>query len=232
MPESAIRFGSYEAAKRFMAHLEGHGDARSINSSSKFVAGGLGGMAAQLCVYPLDTLKFRMQCNVEAHGLRGNALIIKTAKQMIAEGGMRSAYRGLTMGLVGMFPYSAIDLGTFELLKAALMKYNAKKLGVPLDDPTAQPGSFANAIMGAFAGSIGASSVYPVNLVRTRLQAQGTIMHPQTYTGMVDCTRKTLQKEGIRGLYKGLAPNLMKVIPSVSITYVVYENAKKMMHLT
>lgn len=47
MPESAIKFGSYEAAKRFMARLEGHSDAHTINSSSKFVAGGLGGMFSQ-----------------------------------------------------------------------------------------------------------------------------------------------------------------------------------------
>ena len=47
MPESAIRFGSFEAAKRALAQLEGHGDAKSLSPSSKFLAGGLGGMASQ-----------------------------------------------------------------------------------------------------------------------------------------------------------------------------------------
>lgn len=47
MPETAIKFGSYEAAKRVLANFEGHGDARNINSYSKFVAGGLAGMIAQ-----------------------------------------------------------------------------------------------------------------------------------------------------------------------------------------
>jgi solute carrier family 25 phosphate transporter 23/24/25/41 len=47
MPESAIRFGSFEFAKRLLAQLEGHGDPKHINPSSKFLAGGLGGMAAQ-----------------------------------------------------------------------------------------------------------------------------------------------------------------------------------------
>ncbi|OBT40652.1 hypothetical protein VE00_08359 [Pseudogymnoascus sp. WSF 3629] len=231
MPESAIKFGSYEGAKRALASFEGHGDPQNINGVSKFIAGGLGGMVSQLCVYPLDTLKFRMQCNVEAHGLRGNALIISTAKQMIREGGMMSAYRGLTMGLVGMFPYSAIDLGTFEFLKSSIIAYNAKKMNLPLDHPDVYPGSFATGTIGAFSGAFGASIVYPINLLRTRLQAQGTVLHPQTYTGVVDCARKTVGKEGVRGLFKGITPNLLKVVPAVSITYMVYENAKKVMHL-
>jgi solute carrier family 25 phosphate transporter 23/24/25/41 len=47
MPESAIKFGSYEAAKRALAQFEGHGDPQNINGYSKFVAGGVGGMVSQ-----------------------------------------------------------------------------------------------------------------------------------------------------------------------------------------
>lgn len=172
-----------------------------------------------------------MQCNVEEHGLQGNKLIVATARQMYRDGGLRSAYRGLTMGLVGMFPYSAIDLGTFEFLKGRLVAYNARKLKLPYDHADCQPGSFATGAIGAFSGAFGASVVYPINLLRTRLQAQGTVLHPYTYDGVVDCARKTVSKEGYRGLFKGITPNLLKVVPAVSITYVVYENAKKVMHL-
>lgn len=38
--------------------------------------------------------------------------------------------------------------------------------------------------------------------------------------------RHIIQTEGAMGLYRGLAPNFMKVIPAVSISYVVYENLK------
>jgi solute carrier family 25 phosphate transporter 23/24/25/41 len=47
MPESAIKFGSYEASKRALAHLEGHNNPTEINSYSQFIAGGLGGMVSQ-----------------------------------------------------------------------------------------------------------------------------------------------------------------------------------------
>lgn len=229
MPESALKFGSFEAAKRAMAQIEGHGDPARINPYSKFVAGGFGGVVSQLFVYPIDTLKFRMQCDTVEGGLHGNALIMATAKKMIQQGALKTSYRGLTMGLVGIFPYSAIDLSTYEYLKAALARRNARILGCHEED--ALPGGFATAGIGAFSGAFGASVVYPINLLRTRLQAQGTVLHPPTYTGIWDVAQKTVKNEGVRGLFKGIAPNLIKVVPAVSITYVVYDHAKKVMHI-
>ena len=35
--------------------------------------------------------------------------------------------------------------------------------------------------------------------------------------------------EGVPGLYRGLTPNFLKVIPAVSISYVVYEHMKKIL---
>ncbi|EQL01427.1 calcium dependent mitochondrial carrier protein [Ophiocordyceps sinensis CO18] len=229
MPETAIKFGSYEAAKRALANFEGHGDPRRISSYSKFTAGGLAGMIAQFCVYPLDTLKFRLQCETVKDGLKGRALVRQTAAKMYADGGVRACYRGITMGLVGMFPYSAIDMGMFELLKKTYRGYYARYTGCHEDD--ADPGNIATGIIGATSGAIGASVVYPLNVVRTRLQTQGTAMHSATYTGIWDVTQKTIQREGYRGLYKGLTPNLLKVAPALSITWVVYENSKRILGL-
>ncbi|KAJ4986904.1 calcium dependent mitochondrial carrier protein [Stagonosporopsis vannaccii] len=229
MPESAIKFGAYEATKRAFAKIEGHNDPAGIHSWSKFAAGGVAGMISQFAVYPIDTLKFRMQCETVAGGLHGNRLIWATAKKMWQSGGIVACYRGLPMGLFGIFPYAALDLGTFEYLKRYVARRNAKRLGCHESD--AEPGGFMTAAIGGFSGAFGASAVYPLNVLRTRLQSQGTVMHPKTYTGIVDVTRQTIQGEGFRGLFRGLTPNLLKVVPAVSITYVVYDKSKKMLDL-
>jgi solute carrier family 25 (mitochondrial phosphate transporter), member 23/24/25/41 len=57
MPESAIKFGAYEASKRALANFEGHGDPKHLHPASQFLAGGVGGVMSQSIVYPLDTLK-------------------------------------------------------------------------------------------------------------------------------------------------------------------------------
>jgi solute carrier family 25 phosphate transporter 23/24/25/41 len=48
---------------------------------------------------------------------------------------------------------------------------------------------------------------------------------------MSDVFWKTLKDEGFRGFYKGLIPNLLKVVPAASITYMVYESMKKSLDL-
>lgn len=51
------------------------------------------------------------------------------------------------------------------------------------------------------------------------------------YKGMADVFRRTFELEGLRGFYKGIIPNLLKVVPSASITYLVYETMKKRLNL-
>ncbi|KAL1836958.1 hypothetical protein VTJ49DRAFT_4437 [Mycothermus thermophilus] len=193
MPESAIRFGSYEASKRFLASWEGHDDPTRISTVSKFVAGGIGGMTAQFCVYPIDTLKFRLQCETVQGGPKGSVLLLRTAQKMWADGGLRAAYRGLGLGLVGMFPYSAIDIGTFEFLKKSYTRAMAKYYEA--DEEDVHSGNVATAVLGATSGALGATVVYPLNVLRTRLQTQGTAMHRPTYTGIVDVATRTIKLE-------------------------------------
>ncbi|RPA87951.1 mitochondrial carrier [Ascobolus immersus RN42] len=228
LPESGIKFGSFEAAKRMLARFEGV-EVADISPVSRFLAGGIGGVCAQFAIYPLDTLKFRVQCESVEGGLRGNALIRQTIVHMWKSSGVPGFYRGLPMGVLGIFPYSAIDLGTFEYMKKKYIRTRAAKENC--DESNIDVPNTVVLAIGATSGSVGAAAVYPINVLRTRLQAQGTTHHPQRYTGMWDVLTKTLQQEGPKGLYRGLTPNLAKVIPAVSISYLVYENSKELMGL-
>lgn len=64
---------------------------------------------------------------------------------------------------------------------------------------------------------------YPLALAKTKLQAAGMPGHPARYTGLVDCLRQTVRDGGPRALYHGLLPNLLKAVPAISISYVVFE---------
>jgi solute carrier family 25 phosphate transporter 23/24/25/41 len=170
-----------------------------------------------------------MQCETVEGGLRGNALISATAVKVWRSSGILGFYRGLPMGLIGMFPYSAIDLTTFEYLKKYITTRNRRLRNCSEEE--AAPGNVMTASIGACSGALGASVVYPINVLRTRLQSQGTANHPPVYSGIWDVTRKTIKGEGVKGLYKGITPNLLKVVPAVSITYVVYDNSKALLGL-
>jgi hypothetical protein len=63
-----------------------------------------------------------------------------------------------------------------------------------------------------------------------RLQAQQGNSEA-AYKGMSDVFWRTLKHEGVSGFYKGILPNLLKVVPAASITYMVYEAMKKNLSL-
>ena len=65
---------------------------------------------------------------------------------------------------------------------------------------------------------IAAVTTYPYQVVRARLQDQNS-----TYKGAIDCVRKTLRYEGLSGLYKGLTPYMVHVIPNICIVFLIYE---------
>ncbi|KAI3623594.1 hypothetical protein CBS14141_003855 [Malassezia furfur] len=222
-PESAIKFFSYETSKRMFAkYVDQVSDARDISGFSRFMSGGIGGITSQLAIYPIETLKTRlMSSQTAASPLRGFALLADTARSMYTQGGFRAYYRGLGAGLVGVFPYSAIDMSTFEGIKLFYLKYTHKE----------DPGVIPLLMFGSISGSVGASTVYPLNLIRTRLQASGTPAHPRIYTSFFDAAVQTYRNEGPLGFYRGLIPSLAKVVPAVSISYVVYEQSKRYLHV-
>ena len=78
--------------------------------------------------------------------------------------------------------------------------------------------------MGIVSSSCGQVASYPLALVRTRLQAQIGLNSKDD--NMVSVFKSIWKNEGIPGLYRGIAPNFMKVAPAVSISYVVYEHAR------
>lgn len=155
--------------------------------------------------------------NGRGDGRSTSMAVVQTVRNIYAKGGARAFYRGLPAGLLGVFPYSAIDMSTFEGAKLAYLKATRRK-----DLPV-----HATLMIGSFSGTVGAVTVYPVNLIRTRLQASGTPAHPFVYHGFFDAFRQTYRHEGLRGFYGGLGPTLAKVIPAVSISYTVYERSKK-----
>lgn len=67
---------------------------------------------------------------------------------------------------------------------------------------------------------LSASVFYPVQLVRARLQALNTPL------AALATTRLILQREGLRGFYKGVGPNLLRVVPATMVTFLVYEKTK------
>ncbi|XP_010365472.1 calcium-binding mitochondrial carrier protein SCaMC-3 isoform X2 [Rhinopithecus roxellana] len=223
----------------------------------QLVAGAVAGAVSRTGTAPLDRLKVFMQ----VHASKTNRLnILGGLRSMVLEGGIRSLWRGNGINVLKIAPESAIKFMAYEQIKRAILGQQetlhvqerfvagslagatAQTIIYPMETlknwwlqqyshDSADPGILVLLACGTISSTCGQIASYPLALVRTRMQAQASIEGgPQL--SMLGLLRHILSQEGMRGLYRGIAPNFMKVIPAVSISYVVYENMKQALGVT
>ncbi|KAM5309325.1 mitochondrial adenyl nucleotide antiporter SLC25A23 isoform 3-T3 [Glossophaga mutica] len=213
-PESAIKFMAYEQIKWAI-----RGQQETLHVQERFVAGSLAGATAQTIIYPMEVLKTRLTLRRTGQ-YKG---LLDCAWQIMEREGPRAFYRGYLPNVLGIIPYAGIDLAVYETLKNRwLQQYS---------HDSADPGILVLLACGTISSTCGQIASYPLALVRTRMQAQASIEGAPQFS-MLGLLRHILSQEGIPGLYRGIAPNFMKVIPAVSISYVVYENMKQALGVT
>lgn len=181
----------------------------------RFIAGACAGGFSQTVIYPLEVLKTRLALRRTGQ----YSGIADAALKIYEHEGLRSFYRGYVPNMLGIIPYAGIDLAVYETLKKKYLKEH---------ECEERPSLFVLLGCGTASSTLGQMCSYPLALIRTRLQAQVITagkfqkqVNPN-YT-MVGVFRQILATEGVCGLYRGVTPNFIKVLPAVSISYVVYE---------
>ncbi|KAL6363251.1 hypothetical protein LRP88_02661 [Fusarium phalaenopsidis] len=92
-----------------------------------------------------------------------------------------------------------------------------------------------NAISGAVGGFTSGIVTCPLDVIKTKLQAQGGyaalnrgrhVGHPKLYNGLIGSAKVIWREEGIRGLYRGLGPIVMGYLPTWAVYFTVYNKSK------
>ncbi|KAF7698278.1 calcium-binding mitochondrial carrier protein SCaMC-3b [Silurus meridionalis] len=212
-PESAVKFMAYEQIKWL---IRGTKEGGTLKVQERFVAGSLAGATAQTIIYPMEVLKTRLTLRKTGQ----YAGMVDCAKQILHKEGVRAFYRGYVPNTIGIIPYAGIDLAVYETLKNAWLQRYC--MG------SADPGVLVLLGCGTVSSTCGQLASYPLALIRTRMQAQASTEGAPKLS-MVGQFKHIVSQEGVPGLYRGIAPNFLKVIPAVSISYVVYEHMKKVL---
>uniref|UniRef100_A0A665VBE7 Solute carrier family 25 member 24 n=1 Tax=Echeneis naucrates TaxID=173247 RepID=A0A665VBE7_ECHNA len=204
-PETAIKFMAYEQYKKLLSTEPG-----KIKTHERFMAGSLAGATAQTAIYPMEVMKTRLTLRKTGQ----YSGMFDCAKKILKNEGVKAFYKGYVPNILGIIPYAGIDLAVYESLKNFWLSRYAKD--------TANPGVLVLLGCGTISSTCGQLASYPLALIRTRMQAQASVEGSEQLP-MSRMVKKILEKEGFFGLYRGILPNFMKVIPAVSISYVVYE---------
>ncbi|XP_059670746.1 mitochondrial arginine transporter BAC1 isoform X1 [Cornus florida] len=197
---------------------------RESSGYKDYLAGLLAGVATVIIGHPFDTVKVKLQKhNTEAHGIMYKNGLHCTARILKTEG-VKGLYCGATSSFVGMAFESSLLFGIYSQTKQALQ--GGLQSGKP------QPQIIIPSA--AFGGAIISFVLCPSELVKCRMQVQGTdslVPMSSRYSGPVDCALKTMKAEGVTGIFRGGFTTLLRESIGSAVFFSTYEYTRHYMYL-
>ncbi|KAL6576004.1 S-adenosylmethionine carrier 1, chloroplastic/mitochondrial [Orobanche hederae] len=180
------------------------------------IAGATAGVVVETALYPIDTIKTRLQA------ARGGGKII-----------LKGLYSGLAGNLAGVLPYSNDQfsnmVGIFQCsLESELYEPVASAVFVGVYEPAKQKllrifpenlSAVAHLTAGAFGGLAASCIRVPTEVVKQRMQTGQFASAP-------DALRLIVSKEGFKGLYAGYGSFLLRDLPFDAIQFCIYEQLR------
>lgn len=198
----------------------------------KFIAGALAGTAACCACYPLDLVRTRLTTELEGREhYRG---IVDAFSKIARTEGIFGFYSGIFPTLLVAVPNFAISYTVYGTLKEYTLDdelfYNLRRIDADSGEP--KLGFVLTVICGASSGALATLVTFPMDTIRRRMQIQSLhvpdksmqLTSRQIFSNLV-------YKEGLSSLYRGLTPELIKVIPMVGTMFWVYEWTKDLLHV-
>eukprot|EP00252_Welwitschia_mirabilis_P014694 TRINITY_DN3242_c0_g1_i1.p1 TRINITY_DN3242_c0_g1~~TRINITY_DN3242_c0_g1_i1.p1 ORF type:complete len:373 (+),score=54.55 TRINITY_DN3242_c0_g1_i1:226-1344(+) len=169
-------------------------------------AGGIAGAVTYVCLHPLDTVKTKLQTRGASQLYQGAADVVW---KVLQQQGLSGLYAGVSAVLVGSAVSSAIYFGTCELSKAFLSSFISSP-SLSLCIPPAA---------GAMGNIVSSAIMVPKELITQRMQAGARGRSWQVLL-------RTVEEEGILGLYAGYSATIMRNLPAGVLSFSSFEYLK------
>ncbi|ONK68118.1 uncharacterized protein A4U43_C05F7630 [Asparagus officinalis] len=187
----------------------------------EFVSGALAGAMTKAVLAPLETIRTRMVVGV------GSKHIVGSFIEIMEENGWQGLWAGNAINMLRIIPSQAIEFTTFECVKRTLTTAQEKWK----ENPKLQIGNInidlsfqwisPFAVGGAAAGIVSTLVCHPLEVIKDRLT-----VNRELYPSITLAFKKICKDDGIGGLYAGLSPTLMGMLPYSTCYYFMYETLK------
>lgn len=217
------------------------------------LAGGIAGMVAKSVVAPLDRIKILYQISAVPFHLSD---LPRVAYTIIQKEGLSALWKGNTATMIRVFPYSGIQFMVFDFCKHSILRSRRPQPlaggakeggGVPsssshLHDRKYGLTPFESLGAGMVAGIVSVVCTYPLDLVRAQLAVlkhhprQGSLAsatNNHINPGFVTVLQENYRRAGVPGLFRGITPTLLGILPYSGIAFCLNEQGKReLQHLT
>lgn len=186
---------------------------------TQFLAGSAAGFVQSFVASPMEFAKIRMQLQGQANPKvnlpfwQRNRVMYKNPLDCLVKifksEGLCGVYRGLGCTILRDSPGFGVYFSGYEYLtqKVTDSKGNVNTLSLLL--------------VGGLAGVISWMVTYPLDVMKSRLQADGVNGGEKKYSGLWDCIKKSYKCEGLKVFTKGLNSTLIRAFPNNAATLTV-----------
>lgn len=213
-PQMAIAF----FAKDFFRSLYA-GEGAKPTALQTLAASMSSGIVCQTSVYPIDLIRTRMMTSPGTY--EG---IADCFKRTVQEEGAAALYKGLLPANMFAVPYYGTQFFVYDTLKVKYATFGRKPY-----EPPRQANSLIGIPLGAISSMAACVVAFPFQMAWKRMQVQGVGGRPVVYSSTLDCIRTVAAKEGLKGVYAGVVPNLVKLAPTGAISFMAVEAIKDFM---
>ncbi|SCU79624.1 LADA_0B02014g1_1 [Lachancea dasiensis] len=196
------------------------------------LCGGVARVLAATTVAPLELLRTRLQ-SIPRSSPNSTATmmfkdLMKESRLEFSKIGYRAFFKGLEITLWRDVPFSAIYWGTYEFYKHRVANDPDKTI---INSSSQKWNQFINSFVGGtIGGTIAAIFTHPFDVGKTRMQISFSMStsnpSENASKNMFKYLNDIRTREGLRALYTGMLPRLVKVAPSCAIMISTYEVCK------
>ncbi|XP_052745067.1 mitoferrin-2 [Bicyclus anynana] len=173
------------------------------SSLTHMTAGAIAGVMEHCVMYPLDSVKTRMQSLRSAH----NGSIAETFRYMVQREGLLRPIRGMSAVVMGAGPAHACFFATYEQSKHTLSQLTRHRHD-----------HITHGLSGCLASLVHDAVSNPAEVVKQRLQ----MLH-SPYRGVWECARHVYRAEGLRAFYRSYGTQVAMNVPFQALHFVTYE---------
>ncbi|XP_053792075.1 kidney mitochondrial carrier protein 1 isoform X2 [Vidua chalybeata] len=180
-----------------------------------FIYGGLASITAECGTFPIDLTKTRLQVQGQVNDAKYKEIryrgMVHALVRICREEGLKALYSGIAPAMLRQASYGTIKIGTYQSLKRMFVER-------PEDETL-----MMNVLCGILSGVISSSIANPTDVLKIRMQAQGRTIQG----GMMGNFIQIYQKEGTKGLWKGVSLTAQRAAIVVGVELPVYDLTKK-----
>lgn len=216
----SVQFAVNEGMKRYFESISKSTGKFHLTYPELYISGGAAGFANSFLASPIEQIRIRLQTQLPGSAIQLHGPIDAARKIIQGAGVAHGLFRGLIPTIIREFH----GMGMYFMAAEACIK---EEMSI-MNRTREQVSSWHVCAYGGVAGMAMWMSVYPIDVVKSRMQVDSMMLKDRKFTSIWQCWKDTIA-HGYKGAFKGFAPTLLRSVPVNGVTFLAFDYTRRLL---